>query len=102
MAFDFTADDAVLYNTDEFAVTATLTANGVVSTPSVIFDEAYAPNNMEGGTVLNTEPSCLIKASAYPTYSRGDTIVINGTTYKIHSRQPEPGGLDYRLMLGVD
>jgi hypothetical protein len=102
MAFDFTADLDVLFNSDEFGVSSTLTANSVVSTPTVIFDEAYQPSGMEGGTVANTEPSCLIKASAYSAYTRGDTIVINGTTYKIHRREIEVDSTIVRLILGVD
>jgi hypothetical protein len=93
----FTEDLSVFFDSDDFAIAATFTpTSGAASTPSVIFDAAFvAPFAVAG-----TNPVALARAADFPaTTSVGGTIVINGISYTIRSREPQDDGAIVLLQL---
>lgn len=86
----FTEDLDTFLDTDEFAVTATLTGGATVS---VIFDKAYIA--AMGGQVDATEPMCLLKTSdvAARSIAFGTTLTIAGTAYTVRGIQPDGTGM---------
>lgn len=89
----FTEAFAAFFDTDGFAVVATIAGASV----NVIFDAAYADVL---GIVAGTAPT-LLAASADITAASaavGSSVVISGTTYTIAEIQPDGTGLT-RLML---
>lgn len=71
---------SVFFNTDEFAVEATyIPFTGIEKTINVIFDKEYESGLGMAGTRLSCEAMTTDVAAAVP----GETLIIEGTTYKI-------------------
>ncbi|NJK40577.1 MAG: hypothetical protein HC934_02940 [Acaryochloridaceae cyanobacterium SU_2_1] len=83
-------------NTDEFAVEATLSINGVASTIKVIFDLAYEFSSIdaEGRSI-----TALAKSSDLTALRHGDTLIIAPNTYSVVGIQPEAEGTFTELIL---
>jgi hypothetical protein len=82
----FTEDLSPFFDTDEFAVSALW--NGTTTVP-VIFDNAYD----EGIGMAALLPIVTGKAADFPGVAAGQTLLINGVTYKIDTPQPDGTGL---------
>ncbi|MEN6623606.1 MAG: hypothetical protein ABFD50_18930 [Smithella sp.] len=73
--------DNVFFSTDEFAVAAVYTpSDGTASSIDVIIDKE-APGTTFG--MSGTRITCTAKASDMPAANPGETLIIEGTTYKI-------------------
>ena len=81
----------IFFNTDEFAIAATVGA----ATVKVIFD---APN-IETFGIAGIKPTALIVASDSTVAAVGATIIISGTSYVIRDQSPEDDGAIVRLQL---
>lgn len=97
-----TEDMNVFFQTGDFAVSGTLTAAGTPATVSFIFDEAYKEPDTTGTAIGMSEPTALMPASVYPTWTRNDTLLYGSTTYVVKRREPEEDGTMVRLFLGVN
>lgn len=84
MAFDEDLD--VFFDTDDFAVAATL--NGAAA-GAVIFDRGY----LEQVGIAGTQPVALAKASDYSAADVGKTLVIAGKgAFTIRGFEPQDDG----------
>ena len=81
-----TEDLASFFDTDEFATSATWKGTESVK---VIFDNAY----VEAIGMASMEPVAIGKASDFPGVAAGQTLLINGVTYKVDTPQPDGTGL---------
>jgi hypothetical protein len=95
---------SVFFNTEEFAVSAVYNpAGGTSYAIKGIFDEAYEGVNPNGAEVMSTQPKIQTAVSFVRGVSGpGDTITIEGTTYKIREYQPDGVGLVDLLLTEVD
>ncbi|EJL77355.1 hypothetical protein PMI15_04677 [Polaromonas sp. CF318] len=73
MAFE--EDFATFFDTDEFAVDATL--NGVEV--RLIFDRAYQFGDVGGAGMASTQPVATIATSAVPSSVEGKALVVQGS-----------------------
>ncbi len=85
MALD--AEIATFYG-DEFGVSATYTHGGTPATITVIFDRAGAIVSVGGMEVQTATPTARCKTSDVSSATRGDTLVISGTTYYVMRAEP--------------
>ena len=90
----FTENLDVFFNTGELATEATYDGSTSVN---VIFDAAY----LEQLGVAGTHPMALGKASDFPAACVGKTLLLNGTTYTIRTREPVDDGATVILALKV-
>jgi hypothetical protein len=98
----FATDLAVFFDTDDFAIAATLTHAGAGTSIIVIFDDAFKVFNAESGGFETSEPQALCKASDVSSAIHGDTLTINSIAYKIIGIQPSEDGLITTLVLSKD
>lgn len=103
LAADMITDLSTFYDTDDFAVSATLTVGSTVTTPKVIFSDPYEAISPATGEIATTAPTARGKASDFTGVVIGtSTIVISGTTYIIRGKQPSEDGLEVLLILSKD
>lgn len=90
--FDAFADDVL--STDAFAQAATWThAGGVPTTINVVLDTEYAaPEGVGIAGVSGAAPIAICKTSDVPGAARGDTLVVDGTTYYVTEAMPDGDG----------
>lgn len=84
----FAEDLAPFFSTSDFAVAALW--NGANSV-NVIFDAEYT--EALRGVVEGSGPTALCAASSMPGVAHGDTLVVNGTTYKVRGVEPDGTGV---------
>lgn len=100
LATQMTTDLDIFFNTDDFAVSATFTHGASVTTIKGIFDK-------ERQIILDgyetTRPTYETKTSNVAAITKGtDTLVISGTTYKIHDYFLSSDELTTTCILSVD
>lgn len=99
LAADLLTDLTVLFNTDEFAVSATYTpSGGTATTIKVIWDKDDGAVLGMAGTLITVVAKTSDVSAAKPK----ETIAIGGTTYKI--KEPPIHSTDgtTRLKLTID
>jgi hypothetical protein len=104
LATQMQTDLAAFFSTDDFAVSATLTHGATVTTPEVIFDNAFELANLFGFSGFETsKPFAVGKYSDFSSAAKGDTLAIAGTTYYLISN-PQKGadGLTCVVQLSRD
>lgn len=90
----FTENLDEFFDTSDFAVTAVYNPGGGSPTSiSVIYDNEYLSSVLGGIEVENKNPMILCKTSDVANAKHGETIVVNGITYKIIEVQPDGTGL---------
>lgn len=81
---------------NEFARPAIWTpaAGGGPFTIDVIFDNAFRQIGIGEAGAAGRDPRCLARDDqlAQSTIARGDTMVINGVTYKVATHEPDGTG----------
>jgi hypothetical protein len=103
LASDMITDLETFFNTDEFAVSATLTVGAGVTYPKVIFSDPYQMISPASGEIATTAPQARGKASDFTTVViNTSTLVVNGTTYIIRDKQPGEDSLEVILILSKD
>lgn len=102
LAADMITDLETFYETDDFAVSATLTVGAVVSTIGVIFSAPFRGLNPASGEIESTAPEARCKTSDVSSAVHGSTLVIGGTTYKVIGKQPTEDNLETILVLSKD
>jgi hypothetical protein len=95
---DFSADLAEMLSSDDFGETVT---KADTSTFVGVLVNEYEAQTVYGLDVDSSLPLLTCKTSDVSTLGRDDTLTIGGTTYKIHSVQPDDTGVTV-LALGVD
>lgn len=95
MAYDFASDLDTVFNTDEFAETATYVRAGFPATfIPVIFENNYAVIQEIGETGMGVPtPQVLCKTADVANAARGDTLVVGGTTYYVQEVRPDGTGI---------
>ena len=95
MALDFASDLDSIFDTDEYAQTATYTRQGYASTQiPVIFDNEYSVTRGVGEPGMGLpSPQALCKTADVANASRGDTFIVGGTTYYVQEVQPDGTGI---------
>jgi hypothetical protein len=101
-AADMVTDLATFFNTDEFAVSATLTVGAVVTYPKVIFSAPFRSLNPANGEIESTAPEARCKTSDVSSAVHGSTLVIGGVTYKVIGKQPVEDAIETILILSKD
>ena len=88
-------DLEAFFDTDAFAQTATYTRLGYPSAQlPVIFDSEYSVVGGIGETGIGVaSPQALCKTADVENASRGDTLLVGGTTYYIQEVQPDGTGI---------
>lgn len=86
---DLLSDLDEIFDTDEFAVEATLTGGIKIK---VIFDDEFRGQNIESGEIRTTAPQVLCKSADVSGVALGNTITINSVAYKVIERQPDGTG----------
>jgi hypothetical protein len=88
-------DLAAFFDTDAFAQTAVYTRLGYSSIPiPVIFDSEYSVVQEIGEPGMGVpSPQALCKTADVANASRGDTLVVNGTTYYVQEVRPDGTGI---------
>ena len=83
------------FATDAFAQTAFYTRLGYPSAQiPVIFDSEYSVAQEIGETGIGvSSPQVLCKTADVENASRGDTLLVGGTTYYIQEVQPDGTGI---------
>lgn len=102
LAADMITDLSTFYDTDDFAVSATLTVGSTVTTIKVIFSNPFAMVSPADGGIESTNPEARCKTSDVSTAVHGSTLAIAGTTYKVIGKQPVEDGLETILQLSKD
>ena len=102
LAADMVTDLSTFYDTDDFAVSATLTVGAAVTTINVIFSATFRGLNPASGEIESTAPEARCKASDVSAAVHGSTLAISGTTYKVIGKQPTEDGLETILVLSKD
>lgn len=95
-------DLSTFYSTDDFAVAATLTHDGVSTSINVLFSNPFRAMNPETGALETTAPMARCKTSDVSASVQGDTLAIAGTTYYVIGIQPGEDGLETVLILSLD
>lgn len=85
----FAEDLTEFVDVDEFATAATL--QGVAVASGVIFDNGYA--EPLGNLVEGRAPTALAIAADVPNVAHGQTLIVNGTSYKVRGVEPDGYGL---------
>ncbi len=83
------------FATDAFAQTAVYTRLGYVGVQiPVIFDSEYSVVQEIGEPGMGVPaPQALCKTADVENASRGDTLVVNGTTYYVQEVRPDGTGI---------
>ena len=83
------------FATDAFAQTAVYTRLGYPSTQlPVIFDSEYSVAQEIGETGIGVaSPQALCKTADVENASRGDTLLLGGTTYYVQEVRPDGTGI---------
>jgi len=85
-------DHSEYFDTDDFAVAATITiGNGSPATVNGIFDAPFLLAAAGLGVEAN-DPQFLCATADVPGIGHGDTAIINSTTYKVRGVQPDGTG----------
>lgn len=97
MAVESANDLAVFFDQDDFAVGCAWTRAGQGSADPTfygIFDNEYVALDIEGeAQVATTNPVFHCSTAKLPTgYARGDTCVINATSYYVRNFHPDGTG----------
>lgn len=98
MAIETDSERAIFFELDEFAVTCAYTKAGE-SAPAAhicgIFDKEFLAVGLESNLELaSTDPMFQCPTAQIPTGNAvGDTLVIDGTTYKARVFQPDGTGI---------
>jgi hypothetical protein len=82
---NFAKDDAVFFNAAHFATPAVWQGNTI----DVIFDKNY---NEQFG-IGNNNPIIRAPAASFSGIARDQTVLVNSTTYKVQSFEPDGRGL---------
>jgi len=77
---------AAFFNTDEFAVSATLAGVSVTG----IFDNGYFE---PFGEVEGRQPTFTLPTSSAPSAAHGQALVIGAATYKVRGVEPDGTGV---------
>ncbi|MBA7559895.1 hypothetical protein ES708_01513 [subsurface metagenome] len=86
--------DDVFLDEDDFAVSAVWTdAEEEEYTISGIFDAPSQQVNPATGLVETTAPQFETAVASVSGIARGDTLVIDGTTYYVLNHQPDGAGM---------
>lgn len=85
----FTEDLRAFISTNDFAVSAVY--NGV--SIDVIFEAAYFEENMGSVGFQGSAPMVTALTIDVPNAAHGETLVINGVTYKVASVEPDGTGI---------
>ncbi len=101
-AADMVTDLSTFFNTDDFAVSATLTVGAVVTTIKVIFSAPFSSMSPATGQIETTQPEARCKTSDVTAAVHGSTLVIGGVTYKVIKKQPGEDALETVLILSKD
>jgi hypothetical protein len=99
----FTEDLTAFFSTGDFAVDATWTpaAGGGPYTVQVIFENAYQDYPLGEADQAGRVPQCWASDTQLAQGSgmkRGDALVINGTSYKVGTVEPDGTGVS-RIVL---
>jgi len=91
----FTEDFSDFFDTDDFAVAATITiGEGSPGTVNGIFDDEYFDEVGVGSLgVEGSKPAFHCAAADVPSIAHGDSVVISGTTYHVVNVRPDGTGL---------
>jgi len=89
----FTEDLTAFFDTDDFAIAATL--QGSATAVNVIFDAAH----LEALGVSSANPAAMVKASDVSDADIGKTLTIDAVVYTIRDRQPWDDGATVLLQL---
>ncbi|HLB00905.1 MAG TPA: hypothetical protein VJO14_05935 [Bacteroidota bacterium] len=100
MALDLTSDLETIFNTDELAQTATYIRQGYASAQvPVIFGNEYVVAQGPGEQGIGTSaPTALCKTADVPAAAEGDTLTIDGMTYRILEVQPDGTGITLLIL----
>lgn len=97
MAVESAADRATFLSAADFGATATYTpaAGGGATTVKGIFDLAFQEIDVEAGVPVATRRPRFICSTADLSGGGafGDTLVIDGTTYKVRVVEPDGTGM---------
>lgn len=85
----FVEDIDAFFDVDEFASAATW-GGSAVPVP-VIFDRDYA--EPFAGLAEDAQPSALAPAARMPGVKHGDTLVVDGITYRVRGVEPDGTGV---------
>jgi hypothetical protein len=102
LAADMVTDLSTFFNTDDFAVSATLTVGSVVTTVNVIFSAPYSGMSPATGMIETTKPEARCKTADVSGVVHGSTLVIGGMTYNVIGIQPSEDNRDTVLILSKD
>lgn len=84
----FTEDISAFFDTDDFAVSATVGA----ATFSVIFDNAYLSAGGDAA-IAGTQPMCHARTADVSGVSIGNTMTINSVAYVVTGLHPDGTGV---------
>lgn len=90
----FAEDFTAFFDTDEFAVSATLNAVSVVG----IFAKAYQATYPGGAGLGSSAPSFTLKTSDVPASPVGKSLVYSATTYTVAEHHPDGTGVSVLLL----
>ena len=94
MTLESDADRLLFLSTDEFAVTATISASPVVG----IFDNEFA----EAIDIEGTVPAFECRTSDVAAVVHGTTVTINTIAYTCHGKQPDGTGMTVLILQEPD
>lgn len=84
----FTEDITAFFDTDDFAVSATVGA----ATFNVIFDNAYLSAGGDA-SVAGTQPMCHARSADVSGVSIGSTMTVNSVAYVVTGLHPDGTGV---------
>ena len=90
----FTEDLAPFFDTDEFAVDATL--NGVAVRG--IFDNSYQLGDVGGQGMASTAPVLTLATTDVPASPVGKSVVINSVSFVVAAHEPDGTGVSLLLL----
>lgn len=107
MSVESASDRLTFLSSDEFGTTAdyTLAAGGTTSDIAGILNNPFRDVDMGGGpSTADTSPTFVCRSADLPGGAAGgaagDTVVIDGTTYRVIELQPDGAGMT-TLILGA-
>lgn len=89
-------EDFDFISTDDFAVTASASIAGVVTSVDVIFDDEYTPMGIDAE---GRQITAYCKSSAIAGIAHRDTLTLSQTLYEIVGVHPEGDGCYTELLL---
>jgi hypothetical protein len=95
VAYDFSSDLEMLFDTDELAKTATYTRSGYPSVLiPVIFESPGANAPLAGGMEYETaSPKVLCRTADVLNVAHGDTVTVDAKVYKVIGVSPDGTGI---------